>query len=158
MARFMSPQEEFSREVEILDKINAPVADDLAKLPDPIRTEMSDSFDENDPALVRALVASMNVAKKNGKPWSARMGKSEVLAHIKLASKMLTEHTIGRTVDAHSEQFVAQNKINEGVQQDLSFNAREHNALKGRVQRTEQDVGKLEGETGMAKNVIDTMR
>lgn len=68
MARFMSPQEEFSREVEILDKINAPVADDLAKLPDPIRTEMSDSFDENDPALVRALVASMNVAKKNGKP------------------------------------------------------------------------------------------
>ena len=137
MTRFMSPQEEFSREVEILDKINAPVADDLAKLPDPIRTEMSDSFDENDPALVRALVASMNVAKKNGKPWSARMGKSEVLAHIKLASKMLTEHTIGRTVDAHSEQFVAQNKINEGVQQDLSFNAREHNALKGRVQRTE---------------------
>ena len=77
---------------------------------------------------------------------------------IKLASKMLTEHTIGRTVDAHSEQFVAQNKINEGVQQDLSFNAREHNALKGRVQRTEQDVGKLEGEQGMAKNVIDTMR
>ena len=40
----------------------------------------------------------------------------------------------------------------------MSFNAREHNALKGRVQRTEQDVGKLEGETGMAKNVIDTMR
>ena len=158
MTRFMSPQEEFSREVEILDKINAPVADDLAKLPDPIRTEMSDSFDENDPALVRALVASMNVAKKNGKPWSARMGKSEVLAHIKLASKMLTEHTIGRTVDAHSEQFVAQNKINEEVQQDLSFNAGEHNALKGRVQRTEQDMGKLEGEQGMAKNVIDTMR
>ena len=26
----------------------------------------------------------------------------------------------------------------------MSFNAREHNALKGRVQRTEQDVGKLE--------------
>ena len=57
------------------------------------------------------------------------MGKSEVLAHIKLASKMLTEHTIGRTVDAHSEQFVAQNNINEGVQQDLSFNAGEHIAL-----------------------------
>jgi hypothetical protein len=138
-----------------------PDADKLrAALPEQIKVSLdrSERFEPVTPYLVYAIAERLDMEKEAGRKWPFYAGWHEAHQCVKAAKEFVNTYKYTQTVDAHSEQFVAQNKINEGFQQDLSFNAREHNALKGRVQRTEQDVGKLEGETGMAKNVIDTMR
>ncbi len=138
-----------------------PDADKLrAALPEQIKVSLdrSERFEPVTPYLVCAITERLDMEKEAGRKWPFHAGWHEAHECVKAAKEFVNTYKYTQTVDAHSEQFVAQNKINEGVQQDLSFNAGEHNALKGRVQRTEQDVGKLEGEQGMAKNVIDTMR
>ena len=140
----------------------------LPKLDQEVLTQLKD-HDEFEPGLVNMTKALGDMQKEAGKFLA---GWHEAQERVKTAKELLDGYNLAQTVDEYGEQlathgvridgldeqFVTQNNINEEVQQDLSFNAREHNALKGRVQRTEQDVGKLEGEQGMAKNVIDTMR
>ena len=152
-----------------------PDADKLrAALPEQIKDSLdrSERFEPVTPYLVYAIAERLDMEKEAGRKWPFYAGWHEAHQCVKAAKEFVNTYKYTQTVDAHGEQlathgdlhaahvaqFAEQNKINEGVQQDLSFNAREHNALKGRVQRTEQDVGKLEGEQGMAKNVIDTMR
>ena len=140
----------------------------LPKLDQEVLTQLKD-HDEFEPGLINMTKALGDMQKEAGKFLA---GWHEAQERVRTAKELLDRYNLAQTVDAYGEQlathgdlhaahvaqFAEQNKINEEVQQDLSFNAREHNALKGRVQRTEQDVGKLEGEQGMAKNVIDTMR
>ena len=157
--------------VELLMKTEPDVDKVLAALPEIDQKVVAGlkKYDQFDPALIYAIKAIVDKQKETRNfcaGWSPAQERAKAAKKIvdkinfaqTVASTALTVDTHGVRLDGLDENFAEQKAINKEVRQDLSFNAGEHNALKGRVQRTEQDVGKLEGETGMAKNVIDTMR
>ena len=95
--------------------------------------DRSERFEPVTPYLVCAIAERLDMEKEAGRKWPFYAGWHEAHQCVKAAKEFVNTYKYTQTVDAHSEQFVAQNKINEGVQQDLSFNAREHNALKGKT-------------------------
>ena len=110
--------------------------------------------DQFEPALVYAIKAIVDKQKETRTfcaGWSAAQERAKAAKEIvdnynfaqTVASTASTVDTHGVRIDGLDEQFVAQNKINEGVQQDLSFNAGEHIALKGRVNDQRRAMDKV---------------
>ena len=132
--------------------------------------------------LVCMTKAYIDMQEEAGKKWSHRAPRDEAHDWIKVAKKLLDMHNLAQTVastveavastaltvDAHGvrldgldENFAEQKTINEGGQQDLSFNAHEHIALKGRVkdQRRAMDKVKhfVEGAIGQQSRMAETL-
>ena len=91
---FVSPQDAFQREMEIVkkskDSVDERRAKDqaAAKVPYFIRKALGDVFDEISHAdLVYACKALMDIDEENGKSWFARTGKKETRARTKRACK-----------------------------------------------------------------------
>ena len=94
--------------------------------------------------LVNMTKALGDMQKEEGKFLA---GWHEAQERVRTAKELLDRYNLAQTVDAYGEQLAThgvrldgldehvavQENINKEVGQGLSFNAREHNALKGRV-------------------------
>ena len=111
--------------------------------------------------LVCMTKAYIDMQEEAGKKWSHRAPRDEAHDWIKVAKKLLDMHNLAQTVastveavastaltvDTHGvrldgldENFAEQKAINKEVQQNFSFNAREHNALNERLRRTRRQA------------------
>ena len=146
--------------VELLMKTEPDVDKVLAALPEidqKVMAELKD-YDQFDPALIYAIKAIVDKQKETRNfcaGWSAAQERAKAAKKIvdkinfaqTVASTALTVDAHGVRLDGLDENFAEQKAINKEVQQNFSFNAREHNALKGRVQaRAAQPVQAVEHE------------
>ena len=106
----------------------------LTKLDQEVLTQLKD-HDEFEPGLVNMTKALGDMQKEAGKFLA---GWHEAQERVRTAKELLDRYNLAQTVDAYGEQlathgvrldgfdeqFVAQKKINEGVQQDLTTSRR----------------------------------
>ena len=107
---FVSPQDAFQREMEIVkkskDSLDERRAKDqaAAKVPYFIRKALGDVFDEISHAdLVYACKALMDIDEEDGKSWHARTSKKETRARIKRACKFLRAYYKNKALEDKDE-------------------------------------------------------
>ena len=142
--------------VELLMKTEPDVDKVLAVLPkidQEVMAELKD-YDQFEPALVYAIKKIVDKQKETRNfcaGWSAAQERAKAAKKIvdkinfaqTVASTALTVDTHGVRLDGLDENFAEQKAINKEVRQDLSFNAGEHNALKGRVKDQRRAMDKV---------------